>query len=183
MGLDKLIDKIQNDASDEIRSIESEAKKQADIILETANRESKELSEKKKNDTTKQINNMLIQEMSSAELEAKKLYLYAQREILETTYKECLEALDSIQHNKALISIISKAKKEMPEAVYVYSNKRDEQIVRTVSGLAYSGNVDCIGGIIVENSNKTLRLDYRYETIAALVWEKNIKEIAKILLR
>jgi vacuolar-type H+-ATPase subunit E/Vma4 len=38
-----------------------------------------------------------------------------------------------------------------------------------------------LGGIIVENKEKTLKIDYRYETIAELVWERSLKEIAKKL--
>ncbi len=47
--------------------------------------------------------------------------------------------------------------------------------------IPYGGTIDTLGGIIVENKERTLKIDYQYETIAELVWERSLKEIAKKL--
>jgi len=99
------------------------------------------------------------------------------------TYQECLNALESIPPKKILASLLMKVKKEMPEAVSIYSNKRDEELVRSLSDLNYAGNIESIGGIIAENTDGTMRIDYRYETIASNVWNRSLKEIADKLFR
>jgi V/A-type H+-transporting ATPase subunit E len=71
----------------------------------------------------------------------------------------------------------------MPEAMYIYSNKRDEPLVRSLSKLTYEDNIDCIGGIVLENKDRTMKLDYRYETIATMIWDRYLGEIADKLFR
>jgi len=183
MGLDSIIGKIEKEAEAEISKIEEETEKEKQQILRDARKRADDASAKKVAEAKKHAESVMIQEISSAELEAKKIRLNTQKEILDQTYRECLAALNSLQHDRILSSLIAKSKKEMPDAVYVYSNKRDEKAVRTVSGLSYAGNIDCIGGLIVENRERTLRLDYRYETIAQAVWNRSLKEIADKLFK
>ena len=183
MGLEKVIDRIEKEGEKEIKVIELEAKQQADQITKDAREKAQEIAKIKQNETKKLIKNLNIQEKSVAELEAKKIRLNAEKEILDTTYEECLDALNLIPHNKVISSLLVKVKKEMPEAVSIYSNKRDEELVRSLSDLNYAGNIESIGGIMAENIDGTMRLDYRYETIASNAWNRSLKEIADKLFR
>jgi len=183
MGLEKVIDKIEKEGEKEIKSIELESKKQAEQIIQDARKKTEEIAKIKNNEIKKIIENLHIQEKSIAELEAKKIRLNTEKEILDITYQECLNALESIPHKNILAFLLAKAKKEMSEAVSIYSNKRDEEIVCSLSDLTYAGNIETIGGIIVENKDKTMRVDYRYETIALNTWNHYLKEIADKLFR
>jgi V/A-type H+-transporting ATPase subunit E len=183
MSLDKVIDRIEKEGEKEIKSIELESNQQAEQIIQIAKKKSQELAKARHNEAKKLIENLRIQERSIAELEAKKIRLNTEKEMLDATYQECLDALNSISHEKAISSLLNKVKKEMPEAASIYSNKRDEAIVRSISDLKYAGNVESIGGIIAENIDGTMRLDYRYETIASNVWNRSLKEIADKLFR
>ncbi len=126
---------------------------------------------------------MKNQEHSGVEIEQKKIRLIAEKDILQITYQECLAALQTLPHEKIISSLLQNMKKEMPESAVIYSNKRDESAVRSQTKLTYGGNLDCLGGIVVENTEKTMKLDYRYETIAATVWDQCLKEIAEKLFR
>jgi V/A-type H+-transporting ATPase subunit E len=77
--------------------------------------------------------------------------------------------------------LLKKIEKELPEATYVYSNKRDETSVRSQTKIIYGGSIETLGGIVVENKEKTLKVDYRYETIAELIWDRSLKDIAEKL--
>lgn len=183
MSLDKVIDRIEKEGEKEVKSIELETKRQVEQIIQIAKKKSQELTKTRHSEAKKLIENLRIQEKSIAELDAKKIRLNTEKEMLDTTYQECLDALNSISHEKLISSLLNKVKKEMPEAVSIYSNKRDEELVRSLSDLNYAGNIESIGGIIAENIDGTMRLDYRYETIASNVWNRSLKEIADKLFR
>jgi V/A-type H+-transporting ATPase subunit E len=154
---------------------------QAAQILQSKQKTIDETAVKKRQEQEKQTNLLKTQEASSVEIEVKKIRLNAEKDILTQTYQECLKALSTLPHEKILSVLLKKAQQELPEAAYVYSNSRDEPIVRTLTNIPYGGSIDTLGGIIVENKEKNLKLDYLYETIAELVWERSLKEIAKKL--
>jgi V/A-type H+-transporting ATPase subunit E len=181
MGLEKVIEKIQEDGKEKIKNILKDAEKQVAQILQSKQKMVEELSIKKKQETEKQIESLKNQEESGVEIEAKKIRLNTEKDILNMTYQECLVALSSLPHEKVISSLLKRIKGELPEAAYIYSNKRDAPLVRSLSKLSYGGSIECLGGVIAENKEKTVKLDYRYEMIAETVWDRSLKEIAEKL--
>jgi len=181
MGLEKVIENIQKEGKEKITGILQDAEKQAAQMLESKQQTIDETAQKKRQELEKQITLLRTQEESSVEIEVKKIRLNAEKDILTQTYQECLDALAQLPPEKILTSLLLQTKKELPEAAFVYSNKRDEAFIRSHSDLSYGGPIETIGGLIVENKEQNLKLDYRYETIAELVWERFLKEIAKQL--
>ncbi len=181
MGLEKVIENIQKEGKEKINSILHDAETQANQILLTKQKTIDEAAVKKRQDLEKHIALLKTQELSSVEIEVKKIRLNAEKDILTQTYQECLNTLSTLPHEKILSFLLKKAKQELPEAAFVYSTTRDESIVRSLTEIPYGGTIDALGGIILENKDKTLKLDYRYETIAEIVWERSLKEIAKKL--
>ena len=181
MGLEKVIEQIEKDGEEKIRNLLSDAEKQAAQILLTTQKELEGKRVSKKQETEKQIQALQTQEKSAVEIEAKKIRLNAQKDILAAAYQQCLVSLQSLPHETILAALVRNIQREMPEAAVIYSNKRDETVVRSLSKLQYGGIIDCLGGVIAENADKTLTVDFRYETIAAAVWERSLKEIAQNL--
>ncbi len=181
MGLEKVIENIQNEGKEKINAILHDAETQAAQILSGKQKTLAETAENKKIELEKYINLLKAQEESSVEIEVKKIRLNAEKDILNQTYQESLAALSTLPHEKILSALLKKAQQELPQAAFVYSNKRDEAVVQSLTTIPYGGTIDGLGGIILENKEKTLKLDYRYETIAELVWEHSLKEIAKKL--
>jgi V/A-type H+-transporting ATPase subunit E len=183
MGLDKVIERIQSEADVKIKGILQDAEKQAAEILQQKQRSLDELAILRRQEIEKQIETLRHQEESRIEIEVKKIRLNAEKDLLDLTYKECLSALQSLPSEKILVALLQMIHSELPEAEAVYSNKRDEKILRSLTPLSSDGSLDCLGGIIAENHEKTLKVDYRYEVIAALVWDQSLKEIAEHLFR
>jgi V/A-type H+-transporting ATPase subunit E len=183
MGLEKVIEKIQNEGKEKITSIIQDAEKQAAQILQTKQKTLEELSVKKKQEIEKQIETLKTQEESGIEIEIKKIKLNAEKDVLNATYQECLNALSTLPHEKMISFLLKKVETELPEAAYIYSNKRDEAIVRAHTKISYGESIETLGGIIVENREKTMKVDYRYETIAEIVWDRSLKEIAEKLFK
>ena len=63
----------------------------------------------------------------------------------------------------------------------VYSSKESEEAVKKLTSLSYAGNIDCIGGVILENEDGTIRLDFTYDSILKDVYERSLKQISDIL--
>lgn len=183
MGLDTVIEKIQKEGAEKVTSIISDAEKQADQILQTKQKMLNELAEKKKQELTKQIDSLKTQEASGMEIAVKKIRLNAEKDVLANTYKESLQSLTTLPHDKVISALLKKVQQELPEAATIYSNKRDAPIVRSQTRITFGGLIETLGGIIVENKEKTLQIDYRYETIAELVWDRSLKEIAEVLFK
>ncbi|MCX6664900.1 MAG: V-type ATP synthase subunit E family protein [Euryarchaeota archaeon] len=183
MGLENVIKQIEHEGLIEQQRIEQEAKKDAEEILQTVKKKLKDRSTQKESELKGVVEKLRLQETSIAELQAKKIRLNAEKEILEQSYEKCLDALRSLPHKKILSALIKKAKVEMPEAVFIYANTRDEAVVRSLSNISFGGIIDCVGGVIVENKDHSVKGDYRYETLAVQVWNKSLKEIAQTLFR
>jgi V/A-type H+-transporting ATPase subunit E len=183
MGLEKVIEKIQKEGTDKITTIVKDAEKQAAQILQAKQKTVEELSVKKRQELEKQIESLKNQEASGVEIEVKKIRLNAEKDVLNATYQESLQALSFLPHETMISSLLKKVEKELPEAAYIYSNKRDEPLVRSKTTIAYGGSIETLGGIIVENKEKTLQVDYQYETIAEIVWDRSLKEIAEKLFK
>jgi len=183
MGLEKVIEKIQKEGTEKITTIITDAEKQATQILQTKQKTIEETSAKKKQDLEKQIESLKTQEASGIEIDIKKMRLNAEKDVLNTTYQECLQMLSTLPHDEDNFFSSEIVKKELPDAAYIYSNKRDEPFVRSHTKISFGGLIETLGGIIVENKEKTLQLDYRYETIAEIIWDRSLKEIAEKLFK
>lgn len=183
MGLDKVITRVEHEGEDTINKILADAEKQAAETLAKARQNVDELIAKRRIETEKQIKALRIQEENSLEIETKKIRLNAEKEVLQTAFQYCLKALQEQSTEKILKDLLARAQRELPDAAYVSSNSHDTALVKTLTRLTYQGTIDCLGGIIVENKDHTLKLDLRYETIAAAVWDAHLKEIADQLLR
>ena len=153
------------------------------IIEFTTHRISNRLSTHKCNETQHRKPNMTQHEETDTTQHRISIRLNTEKDILNITYQECLIALSSLSHEKVISSLLKSIKEELPEAAYIYSNKRDAPLVRSLSTFSYGGSIECLGGIVVENKDKTMKIDYRYEMIAETVWDRSLKEIAEKLFR
>ena len=183
MGLDNVITKVQQDGDATVKKLISDAQHQAEKTLQDARRHAEEFLAKKKEESDRQIKALKIQEENSLEIEKKKIRLNAEKDVLQAAFQNCLTALQKLPQDKILMALLDKARKELPDAAYVSANAKDAPVVRQLTKLQYAGAIDCQGGIIVENQDRTLKLDLRYETLAASVWDAHLKEIANLLLR
>jgi V/A-type H+-transporting ATPase subunit E len=123
-----------------------------------------------------------VQELARAELEARKISLAAQKEALDNVYKRVIERLGKLDENPQILKNLLKANEsEWKSGGRVYSHQRDETVVKKIVGSAYAGNVDCVGGVVIESADGTRRTDLRYESLLTQVWEDSIKKVSGVL--
>ena len=179
MSLNKVVEDILRRGEERKREIIHEGEKERDELLQQADKKIAEesLKAKKKNDAF--IAQMEQQELSSAELESKKTMLAAQRASMEELKQQVLEELGRYpaeRRKRLYTKLVSKAKNELGECV-VYSNRNDRSLLQLPNGMSAGAPIDCLGGLVFESKDRSIRLDFRFESMVEDVWNKDMREI------
>jgi len=181
MGLDIVIKDIQSGAQAEGSRIKAEADAKVSEILNEARDAQKKMLGDNLAQAEEDLKNLNQQVISSANLDVKRIRLNKRKELIDQVYNKTLESIKSMPAPKAekLLSIL--IEKHEAEGARIYSNKNSEAIVKKLSSLSYAGNIDCIGGIVLENDDGTVRLDFTYDSILKNVYERALKQISDTL--
>lgn len=185
MSLNKVVDDILHKGEEKKREIVRLGEKERDEQVLQAEKRIEENRAKEEKRTGSLITQMEQQELSSAELESKKILLAAQRRALEELKEQALAELAKYpadKRKKLYSKLVAKAKKDLGEC-YVYSSKDDKALLQLPAGMAGGGVIDCIGGLVFESKDRSIRLDFRFESLLEEIWNKKLQEIFGKLLR
>lgn len=182
MGLEKVVQDIGARAGKQSDDIIKNAEHDAHTILnEVSERLAKAESEAIES-LKRDFERRRAHETAKSEIEAKKLVLNVQKEILfhvKEKAKQSLEMLPDDINRKILDSLFQEAEKDLQKG-HLYCSERDKGFLSAFKAFSYKGTLKG-GGILVENLEQTVRLDLRYPTLLEGVWDKNMNEIAKVL--
>ena len=179
MGLETVREEILDSAKLHAGSIISDAKKEAQKIAKEADRKVEELKKKIDEETGKRMETIKRQETASAELESKKALLEAKKQAIDNAFEEArkyLEHLDDRKKEVYMKKLLEKAKNDIEIGHYYFSEK-DAKFLREYKAEALS----ILGGLIAENKEKTIRVDYSFDTILQGIKESAMQDINKIL--
>ncbi len=187
MGLENVVEDILNSARADVSAIAAEQDAEVSTIIEEAKRTGERIMGEKIAAAEDEAKRIRKQEISGANLEVRRMMLNTRKEILDETYKQAAKRIRELDSEPLLRSLI---RAHIGDATRIYSNKRDQPVVLKLcdelledqlTELEYAGNIDCIGGIILENEDGTVRLDYTFDTIMDEVSERSMKQISSIL--
>jgi V/A-type H+-transporting ATPase subunit E len=180
MALDTVVESILASSKDKVAQVNLEGDQEAARILNEARERAAEIKSRKEAEVVRATEAIERREISSANLEVKRSELNVHKDLVE---KARVKFLDKIQNlpkkdNEALLKKLLEPHnlKDMK----AYSNKRDEAFVSSLAP-NYGGNLDIIGGAVVESSDGALRYDLTYETLAREVFNNRMKEVSRIL--
>jgi len=179
MSLNKVVDEILRKGEERKREIIQLGQKERDEQVLQADKKIQENRQKAEKRNEAKTAQMEQQEASSAELESKKTLLVAERQVMEELREQVLEELADYpadERTKMYSKLISRAKKELGDC-YVYSNKDDKALLQLPSGVTSGGLIPCRGGLVFESKDRSVRLDFRFESVLDEIWNKNMKEI------
>ena len=181
MGLETVVKDIMDAAQAEVSKLDSEADAEVSLILDEAKQNAKRIMGERLAKAEDDIKKIRQQEISSGNLEVKRTLLNARKEILEKVYVQAVETISAFSPNKneELLKILIDTYE--PNGKKIYSNAESEEIVKKLSSLEYAGNIDCLGGVVIENEDGTIRLDYTYDVILKSVNERLLKQTSDIL--
>ena len=187
MGLENVVSDILSGAKAEVSAIEADRDSEVSSIVEEAKRTGERITGEKMASAEEEAERIRKQEISGANLEVRRMMLNTRKELLDETQRQTAERLRELDIESLLRSLI---RAHRGDATRVYSNQQDQPIVERLCDelledklieLKYAGNIDCIGGIVLENEDETVRLDYTFDTIINEVSERSMKQISNIL--
>ena len=181
MGLDIVVKDIQEGARAEVSRIKTEGDAKASEIIN----EAKEVQKKMLGDSLakaeEDLQNLHQQVISSANLEVKRITLNKRKELLDKVYNQTIETIKSMPASKKEELLKYIINKYEASGARIYSSKASEETVKKMTSLTHAGNIDCIGGVVLENEDRTVRLDFTYDSILKNVYERSLKQISDIL--
>ena len=180
MALDTVVESILASSKDKVAQVNLEGDQEAAGILNEARERAAEIKSRKEAEVVRATEAIERREISSANLEVKRAELNVHKNLLEQARTKLLEKLQNLpkKDNEAMLKKLLEPHdlKEMK----VFSNKRDEAFISSLAS-KYGGNLDIIGGAVVESSDGALRYDLTYETLAREVFNNHMKEVSRIL--
>ena len=179
MGLDAVVQDILRRGEEKRRETVAQGEKEKAELISAAEKKASEDRKKLEARTDAAIAQMEQQELSSAELESKRVLLEAEKQVMEELREMVLSELSKypVDRRRRLYSdLMVTAKSELGECS-VYSNKQDKAILTLPSGISFGGVIECRGGLVFESKDGAVRLDYRFETILEGMWNAKLREI------
>ena len=186
MPLENIIQEIYQKGEEQVKKLIEEAEKESEQIIAEAKTEAEEILKKAREEAEKEADRLRRQEVSSVNLEMKRLLLNKQKELLETVFELTKQKIKetSAEEKKKLVEAL--LKKNAESGMVVYSNKDDEEVVKEVMNslgkdLKYGGNINCLGGIILESPDGEVRLNLTFDELLTQLYEQKMSEVSKIL--
>tara|TARA_Y100000310_G_scaffold318480_1_gene372610 strand:+ start:1988 stop:2560 length:573 start_codon:yes stop_codon:yes gene_type:complete len=179
MGLETVKEEIVRNAKEQETALIAEARKEANRIMKEVEKKIEDVKEKSNAEIKKKIDVIKKQELTSAELENKKMLLEAKKELIESVFIEVrkkLASLDDEKRESYIKKLLEKAENDI-EVANVYCNKGDLEFLKDFNTEA----VDITSGLIAENKDTTIRVDYSFETMLQSIKENELQSINKIL--
>ncbi len=179
MGLESVKEEILRQAKEQETAAIAEARREANKLTRETEKKIEEMKVKSEAETKKIIDVMKKQALASAELESKKMVLEAKKHVIDgvfTEIKRKLENLDEKKREYLIKALLEKTKKEL-DIEYVYCNKKDARFLKGIN----PEPINIIGGVLAENKEKTIRVDYSFETLLENIKEAEMQSINKIL--
>ena len=183
MALDKVVGNILETANKESAARIATAEKERATILQQADETIANKKKAQEKELEIALKRLRQQEISSAELEAKRIVLNAKKEILDRSYQETLKDLESMsetEKTKVYQTILTNAKKIISKPK-VFCPKGESRLVQKDIEITSVTEMDMAPGLILESQDGTVRLDYRFNTILGAVWEKELKNVSNVL--
>ena len=181
MGLEDVVNDILEQAGSKAAAINAEAENEAAALINESQSKANEIMQTRQVEVDAHIERMHKQEISSAHLEMKRAALNAKKDILDSVNQSAKDAISSMPAGKNANLLKAILDKYGSSGTRVYSNERDAKLVQKMTDLMYMGEIDCIGGLVIENDDGTVRMDYTYDRILEDVSEQSLKQISDIL--
>lgn len=181
MGLDKVVDNIRAEGRARANETVTAAKKEADAILADARRQADEIRNRRLGEGKANAEALLKREIANAELEARRLRLTAERELMSAIRTEVEQRLANLPEKTReghLQTLVAQA--NVPDG-RVYVAAKDEKLARKL-GLNVVGTFDGLGGVIVESADGSTRENLRYETLLEEIWADSLPQVASKLM-
>ncbi len=186
MSLDTVVEDIREQARARAEEIRSDADERAEGIVADAEADAEEILEEREAAVERQIAQEREQKLSSAKLEAKQMRLEARRDVLEDVRESVEEQIARMEDDREELTriLLEDAAEEFDDtsSVQVYGRPDDAGLLTGIladyEGYEHAGDVDCLGGVVVESETSRVRVNNTFDSVLADVWEDNLREVS-----
>jgi len=186
MPLETVLQEITKKGEEEIKRIEAETKKEVERILAEAKAEAEAILKRAREEAEKDGEALRRQEISSLNLELKRLMLEKQKEITDEVFRKLrqkIAEMDEKTRERILKSLIERNAKD---GMLVFVRKEDEKIVEKIIEeakvkLKIAGNISALGGVILEKPDGEVRINLTFDEMLSQLYEKKLGEVARVL--
>ena len=179
MGLESIKKDILDNAKKETARIEAETALRIKEIEESSNKRIEEIKAEIGESTKRRLAQITSTKTAEAKENISILLLEKKRVLIDAAISEAkMEIIGS--HNEQLLKkLLAKATKELGDIDKVYCRKEDIPLLNEVKTIPK----DIGGGIIAENKDGMIQIDYSYDSILSAVKDKHLQEIAEALFK
>jgi len=190
MSLDTVVKDIREEANARAEDIRAEGETRAEEIESAAESDAEEILADAEAAVEREIDQLREQRLSSAKLEAKQKRLEARRDVLgevREAVEDELVALEGDTREELTRELLEAASDEFDEGddVSVYGRSGDQELLESIvdeyDGYEYAGDIDCLGGVVVESEQSRVRVNNTFDSVLEDVWEDNLQEISNRL--
>lgn len=181
MALDKVVADILESAQKDAQTYLKSADEEKSSILKAADESIAVKGKERDKELQDALRRLRQQEISSAELEAKRIVLNAKKEMLDKSFQATLKelkALDKDTKSELYGKIIADSKKSISNPK-VYCPRGDMLLLLGKAEKVVE--IEMEPGLILESQSGDIRLDYRFKSLLESVWEKELKNISTVL--
>ena len=168
MTVEKIIDRIKQDASDTVKQIIREAEEEAKQIIEDAEKQAEEEAKQIIEDGKRQSKNLKRIHISKANQEAQRIIMKVREEIIEecfTKAKDRLKTLSDEEYRNIITNLIEETKKKIPDKLVAYTSRDEDENILKSYNIPVKGHIEATGGFILQSSDGTKRIDNTFEGI------------------
>lgn len=182
MALDQVVEQILAEGRAEAQSIEDAAASEAEAVLAEARSEAQRGAQAITHEGATRADAQARRIHAASKLDAKKARLAAQADVLATVRTRVedklakLPAKDRADLLRALVKG-SAVVETLGSGARAWGRKDDRDAITSL-GLAFAGETQCLGGLIVESADGTQREDLRFESILDEVWRDAVHDVA-----
>lgn len=183
MGLDDVLEDVQQRGQRRAEEIRQEADEEAEAILEEAEREAEQTIEQAKDQALADAEPLRRQALLSAEIEAKKQRLEAEREAMDEVRERAREILGDLPEDRRLElieALVARVTSDLDDP-RIYAAEPDADLVQKVAPERFEGTEEIWGGVVAESADGQVRVDYSFETLLDEVWDDHVDEVSGIL--
>ena len=183
MALQNVTQEILKSAEEKASALKSEAEGEIVKINADADKKIAELKDKEDKKLKEAVERLGRQELSSAELESKKLVLAKKKEVLSTVFDETLADLESAPSEKKLeqYKAMVKAAKEIIPSPKARMSVNDSFTAEELGVTSVEKDSRISSGLILQSEDGKVEVDMQYSTLLQTIWDREMKSVSDIL--
>lgn len=180
MGLEHVKDSILAEGRAAAQQEVAKAQDEARAIRARAEAKAQETRAARQHELQAAVAALKRRELALAELEAKKLRLTAQKDLLARVRQGALERLQKLPPGTNDQYLAALVKRAGIQDARVHARPEDRAVIERM-GLKFAGPVQAVGGVVVESADGATREDLRYENLLDEAWPEALNDVAATL--